>query len=71
MGLSPKEKQILIQNSAHAGAKIWTQEELEKLKEIKSMLNRSANKITPAIIAKSNIFPDKTYAQIRCKFYGI
>jgi hypothetical protein len=65
MGLSEKEK-IALKKTLKPN-QVWTDEEKEKLEEAR----REPYNATPKIIYDLKIFPNKTYKQIRDKFYNM
>ncbi len=64
MSLSLKEKELLIKNQKTL--RTWSPHETDKIKEIKYKLH-----ITPRVIFISGVFKNKTYNQIRDKFYSV
>ncbi len=66
MGLTNKEKQALTSYNRKNCGPVWTVEELKKFKEAVREFNA-----TPKVLFDLQIFPTKSYRQIRDKISDI
>jgi len=65
-GLSPEMKRLLKGKAEERSKCIWTPEEVTKLQEAIKECGS-----TPSEIHSANLFPNKSYAQIREKYYKV